>query len=326
VQGDEPALFCIGGPEVTPHIVLQQILEPGETRAVRPSLVKGRYRVRARGMPGGQLVTAAPGGREELAVTISGSGWQDDEVGVALTPQVTLRNATEKPQVVLMERLAWSDQATTGAEVIMLQRFRDLFSRDVLRPGQQTSVGNLTVVFTDLRGSTRMYREVGDAPAFGRVMAHFDILRAAIAQEDGTVVKTIGDAVMAAFARPEDGLAAAVEIQRQVAAFNRAHPLPGGGSEEAVVIKLGLHQGPCIVVTFNDRLDYFGSTVNLAARLQGQSRGGDIVLSPAVADDPAVTPLLERLAAAGVSSRLDQAALKGFDRPLPFQRLDFPAN
>jgi len=59
-----------------------------------------------------------------------------------------------------------------------------------------------------------------------------------------------------------------------------------GGSGDAIAIKLGLHQGPCIVVTFNDRLDYFGSTVNLAARLQGQSKGGDIILSSEIAADP----------------------------------------
>ena len=107
-----------------------------------------------------------------------------------------------------------------------------------------------------------------------------------------------------------------------MAAFNRAHPI--GDTGGAIAIKLGLHQGPCIVVTSNDRLDYFGSTVNLAARLQGQSKGGDIVLSAALAADPAVAPMLERLQAEGVAAELDQAALKGFDRPLPFHRLNFP--
>ena len=61
------------------------------------------------------------------------------------------------------------------------------------------------------------------------------------------------------------------------------------------MLKVGVHAGPSVVVTLNDRLDYFGSTVNMAARLQGQSEGGDIVLSRAVADDPAVRPLLAAL-------------------------------
>jgi class 3 adenylate cyclase len=148
----------------------------------------------------------------------------------------------------------------------------------------------------------------------------------AIRDHQGAIVKTIGDAVMAAFSRPEDGLQAAVAIQRQVAAFNREHPVGAndGNGGDAVAIKLGLHQGPCIVVTLNDRLDYFGSTVNLAARLQGQSKGGDIVLSQEIAADPAVAPILDRLEGEGVPAALDQAALKGFAEPLAFRRLNFP--
>jgi class 3 adenylate cyclase len=85
---------------------------------------------------------------------------------------------------------------------------------------------------------------------------------------------------------------------------------------DAIVIKLGLLVGSCIVVTLNERLDYFGSTVNMAARLQGQSEGGDIVLSRAVAQDPAVKPLL-----AGVPAREESVLLKGFAEPVCFVRV-----
>jgi class 3 adenylate cyclase len=122
-------------------------------------------------------------------------------------------------------------------------------------------------------------------------------------------VKTIGDAVMAAFARPRDAFEAALAIQRRI-----------GNSEvkagRPIVIKLGLHQGPSIAVTLNDRLDYFGSTVNMAARLQGQARGGDIVLSDEMRHDPSVIPAL-----AGLSLAEEQATLKGFAAPLTFYRL-----
>src|SRR3546814_13712498 len=96
---------------------------------------------------------------------------------------------------------------------------------------------------------------------------------------------------MAAFARPADALAAAIDIQRELAAFNAAEAIP-------LTIKLVVHEGPCIAVTLNGRLDYFGTTVNTAARLQGERRGGDVVLSEAGAADGAVAPLLPRLDAA----------------------------
>jgi class 3 adenylate cyclase len=126
-------------------------------------------------------------------------------------------------------------------------------------------------------------------------------------------VKTIGDAVMAAFADPADAVRAALAIQQRVADFN------AGNGGEAIVIKLGLHKGPCIAVTLNERLDYFGSTVNLAARLQTQSRGGDIVLSQVLAEDPSVATVLQ-----GRALRDEAAAIKGFERPVPFRRVTGP--
>ena len=79
---------------------------------------------------------------------------------------------------------------------------------------------------------------------------------------------------------------------------------------------MGVHAGPSVVVTLNDRLDYFGSTVNMAARLQGQSAGDDIVLSHAVAADPAVQEIL-----ATVPKRHETVPLKGFEEPVGFVRL-----
>ena len=116
---------------------------------------------------------------------------------------------------------------------------------------------------------------------------------------------------MAAFGDPADALRAALAIQSGVAAFNAET------GEEALVIKIGLHQGPSIAVTLNDRLDYFGSTVNMAARLQAESRGGDIVLSRDIADDPAVRPLL-----APLRSDTESIPLKGFDQPVALIRLE----
>src|SRR6185437_10449918 len=126
------------------------------------------------------------------------------------------------------------------------------------------------ILFTDLRASTRLYRQIGDAPAFGVVLDHFDVLRAAVAAEGGAVVKTIGDAVMATFQRPVAALHAVLAAQRALAS-------PAAGARP-LRLKAGLHYGPCIAVTLNDRLDYFGSTVNIAARLVGLSGGSDIIL------------------------------------------------
>ena len=141
---------------------------------------------------------------------------------------------------------------------------------------------------------------------------HFALLAAVVREHNGSVVKTIGDAVMAAFADPVDAVAAALAVQARLDGFNR-------GDGPAITIKLGVHCGPCIAVTLNDRLDYFGSTVNLAARLQSESAGGDIVLSAEVLADPRVRALLR-----GQTPVEESAALKGFGQRVAFYRLISP--
>jgi class 3 adenylate cyclase len=318
----ESGEYCLWGPMSTPHVKLQIALEPGETRDVPARLPFGPYRLRT--------LEAGP----ECDVDWQADGFPalivgDDDVAAGPASSdgmVRLENRGKRARVAIIESRAWVAEALTADRVTALQAFRDLFSDDVLRPGDEVSISRVTLLFSDLRGSTALYQKIGDANAYHLVRDHFAFMAKAIRDHEGAIVKTIGDAVMAAFVRPEDGLAAAVDIQRDVAAFNRDHPIEAGpdGSSGAIAIKLGLHQGPCIVVTFNDRLDYFGSTVNLAARLQGQSKGGDIILSTELAADPAVLPMLAHLQGEGIAAQLDQASLKGFDRPLPFHRLNFP--
>src|SRR5690606_11878588 len=136
---------------------------------------------------------------------------------VAPGQPVHVHNESDAEQLVIVDRTPWSDDAVTAAEVTARQQFRDLFASEALRPGQQISVGSMTVVFTDLRSSTELYRRVGDAVAFGHVLDHFDALRGAIAANGGTIVKTIGDAVMAVFDRPARAVDALLAAQDAVA-------------------------------------------------------------------------------------------------------------
>jgi class 3 adenylate cyclase len=300
----EAQQFCVGGPQVTPHIVAQQLLAPGASRELKLPLETGRYRLRTPAIAGGQFLSVTPDGASELTLCASSSGWANEELQLSPMPSLKLENATEEEQLFILERMAWSDQAATAAEVTALQMFRDLFSNDALRPGEQISVGSLTMLFTDLRGSTQLYREIGDAPAFGRVMSHFDVLRDAIKEEDGALVKTIGDAVMAVFRRPAAALRAILKAQNILAA-------PPDGTRP-LMLKVGIHAGPCIAVTLNERLDYFGGTVNMAARLEGLSTGGDVIVSPSVYADLEVTEMLAHPDNKLTAEPFEQM-LKGFD-------------
>lgn len=294
--------YCIGSPHWTPHVVAQQLLPPGDKRELSLPLERGSYRIRALELSGSQDLAVSPEGEPSAQVTLSNNGWSQDSLHVSEQFSLALKNETDAEQLLILERLEWSDQATTAAEVTALQMFRDLFASEALRPGEQISVGTLTVLFTDLRHSTQLYREIGDATAFGRVMGHFDVVRKAVIEHDGAIVKTIGDAVMAVFRSAADALIAMLEVQRAL-----AEPVDGS---MPLQLKAGLNTGPCIAVTLNDRLDYFGSTVNMAARLEGLSSGADVIISGSVYEDAKVRELIE---SEGLSAIEFDMTLKGFE-------------
>ncbi len=304
IRESDMEIFCVGGPQVMPHVLTQQLLQAGQSRSVELALDPGRYRLRTMTLSGWQHLHAADDGEATPRLKATAAGWSDQEIAIATEAEVVFENGTDDEQLFILERTAWTDDVATAAEVTALQMFRDLFASEALRAGEQISVGTLTVLFTDLKNSTRLYREIGDATAFGRVMNHFDVLKQVIAEEDGAMVKTIGDAVMAVFRQPAGALRAMVHAQQRLAA-------PPGGMEP-LQLKAGLHMGPCIAVTLNDRLDYFGSTVNLAARLEGQSTGDDVIISNAIYSDPGVRELLSD-PTNGLRTTTFEIPLKGFD-------------
>jgi class 3 adenylate cyclase len=165
-------------------------------------------------------------------------------------------------------------------------------------------------MFTDLRDSTRLYRRIGDASAFGRVREHFEILEKAIASEGGGIVKTMGDSVMATFRGPVAAMRSVWNAQTKIAEYG----------EPMLWLKVGLHKGPCIVVNLNDRLDYFGSTVNIAARLPGFSQGGELIFTEEVYHDPGVQEFLAQAAKPNSLSRFT-GDVKGFDEPFTMWKL-----
>jgi class 3 adenylate cyclase len=300
--------FCLFGPMTTPHVLVQQTLTAGEAREVEASLAPGDYRVRPLHPGPGASLTWSGGGFPEVSAAADGM-----HLGApAPAGLVRLVNRSGREVTLVIESRDWVRDALTAHRATSMQIFRDLFSTEVLRPGDEAGIGQVTLMFTDLKGSTAMYGRLGDAAAYRLVREHFAFLAAQIREQDGAIVKTIGDAVMAAFSDPAQALAAALAVQQNVMAFNREH----GAGREALIIKLGLHTGPCIAVTLNGRLDYFGSTVNLAARLQAQSRGSDIVLSSTLAADPAVAAQL-----AGLPVDAESARVKGFEAPVAFLRV-----
>ncbi|MBF0193368.1 MAG: adenylate/guanylate cyclase domain-containing protein [Magnetococcales bacterium] len=200
------------------------------------------------------------------------------------------------------EQISLFGPRVTGKILLNNQTFRDHYGIQKLDPNLSLKVRDLTMLFTDLKGSTELYDLTGDIEAYRLVRDHFLVLKEVVRQHSGAVVKTMGDAIMASFSTPQDGVRAALDMLTGLMAYSdtiRPHELG---------LKIGLHSGPALTVNAGDQLDFFGQTVNIAARVQGLAQAGEICLSESVNGGAGVKGILSEKHFA--SSR-EEVVLKG---------------
>lgn len=179
----------------------------------------------------------------------------------------------------------WKD-FLTGKMLLNNQTFRDLFRIQSLPRDFKVKVSSISILFTDLKSSTELYDKKGDMYAYNLVQEHFDLLKKSVASNSGAIIKTIGDAIMASFSNPEDALKAALDMNNKINEMNNS------GYDDEIAIKIGLHTGTALAVTANEILDYFGQTVNMAARVQGLAQGNEIWISKEIYDSSDVKNIL----------------------------------
>jgi len=204
----------------------------------------------------------------------------------------------------------------SGHRLLTLQIFRELFPRETIPPNESLLIRQVTILFTDLAGSTALYSQRGDSQAYSLVRQHFNLLFQIVDQHNGAVIKTIGDAIMASFTSPDDGLKAAITMQEAMQYFNQQFE----STEPQLILKIGIHAGACISVNLNERSDYFGTTVNTAARVEGLSQGNDIVFTESLLSHA------QALANAGnYYFQKSSANLKGLSEPLTVFHMNISA-
>lgn len=303
--------YCLAGPHVSRHVIAQEPVPAGRSGDLSFSAGPGRYVANAMMTAQSTFVVTA-GDPQTISTTLSPELGVDGIPASVSASDITLalRNGFDHDVLVRIEVSEWPDTIVTAADVTAMQEFRDLFSSEVLAGGLELSIQSMTVLFTDLVGSTAMYSRSGDAPAFRVVNDHFDQMRAVIAQYDGAIVKTIGDAVMAVFRDSGNCLEAALRLPAAVGMVQ----CEGG----PLRLRVGFHSGPCIAMRANDRLDYFGTTVNLASRLEHAASGGEVAFTATTATFPHMQAVLRKYSLRPASERLD---IKGFSEPIGVQRV-----
>jgi class 3 adenylate cyclase len=175
----------------------------------------------------------------------------------------------------------------TAKRLLSNQTFREVYGTETLDVDQRLNITSLTFLFTDLKDSVALYERVGDLAAHDLVRSHFHALTRIVASEGGAIVRTIGDAVMATFPTPDRAVAAALRMREAMDKLNQEH------ETDDLLLKIGIHEGPCLAVMENGRQDYFGRTVNVAARVQDLAVSRGIFATESVVENPQTSRLLE---------------------------------
>jgi class 3 adenylate cyclase len=255
--------------------------------------------------------------RQSLSVVFNRGHAQTTTLTLQPGPlRLTLENRTDLRLVpgvyvanqAMHDMLGKRKRFLTAKRLLTNQTFRDIYRTDTLDVDQRLKITSHTFLFTDLKGSTELYDRVGDLVAFDLVKEHFRLLQQIVAAESGAVVKTIGDAVMATFPTPDRALAAALRMREAMRILNERH------KSEDLLLKIGIHEGPCLAVTLNDRQDYFGQTVNIASRVQSLAVSRSILATGSVVDHPKASELL---ATGGLTPTSRRLPVRGIAEDLP---------
>ena len=280
----EARTYCVGGPAHSPHVAAQVRLAAGERFAADLALPEGAYRLRGPQLPFNLDFRVRPGA--------AASGWELHlSRGAADRPpdfrpghqRFILNNDFDREAVVRVERTAPRGDALTAARAAALAVFRELFPREILAPGLLIRVSTATLLATDLDGAEALYRDLGDAAAFSRVHEYLRVTGECVRLHGGTVVKAVGDGVLAAFSEASTAVAAALDLQPTLAKT---------AATAGLKVRVGVHRGPVMATTVNDRLDYFGRAVKAVLGLLPRAAGGEVLATEPVALDPVVAELL----------------------------------
>jgi len=263
--------YCFGGPQNNPQRVTQHYLKPKQEKYLNISLEEGTYLFKTSENKGFLKLHLRKEANETATIFITNNNFEGQDATVSTSPNLTIVNDSDKALICYIEKENWRNEAIFATEVTSSHDFRTLFAQETLKDGEKVMASNVTILFTDLMNSTDLYLQQGDEFAIGQLMSHFKIIQQIVAEERGGIVKTIGDSVMAVFKEPVSALKSVERIQ-QIFSSSTA-------MGDSFKLKAGIHIGDCTAVNLNDRIDYFGTTVNIASRLVDIAKEKEIVVS-----------------------------------------------
>ncbi|ADB19170.1 serine/threonine protein kinase [Pirellula staleyi DSM 6068] len=323
IRAADTGMYCIGGPEHSPHVAAQVRLEAGERMELQLALEEGEYLIRTPQMRQQVKLRVRAVGPGRSAVEFSPTMDDRRELQLrAVNQLLELSNASAATIVVRVERTIARGDVVTAAQASSLALFRELFPQEMLAPGQLMSVQTITILAAAIDNLDELFATLGDAGTFGVIERHYQLLDQAARRHRGTIVKFAPDAVIASFADPAGALRAAIDTLGTLRheASQRAEEL--GKPPIPTRLKIALHRGPALVTTLQGRLDYFGTTERSAAILAQRAAAGDLLVTDALSGDAA---LADVVAEHQLEVELTSPGVK-LDRISIVERLQLPSN
>lgn len=280
--------FCTFFPMLRPDLVALVQLSGGEEDTVEVELDRGFWNLGRGGTAGDTVLEVVPDGPTELS-------WSTKQAPPTLEVGpgrclLHLRNPGESKARVVLRR-ATEERRLSAARLATWPGYHRRLGPPFVAPGPPTRVRRVTLLFTDLVGSTQLYRRLGDTEAFDLIRTHFDALQETARAHHGVLVKTVGDSVQLAFHDPADATQAALAMLPRFQRWAAGH-----GLGELSGLRLGIDEGPVLAAhTDTSGLDYFGATPSIAARCCALAAAGELVITDAVAQVPAVKAVLGEL-------------------------------
>ena len=263
--------FALSNPTHNSDIRLKTYLEPGQIRIIKIDLKRGRYKITDSKTEAVTYITVEPDGDHNASIIFFDDDTDIQNLRLSSNPNLILYNKNRYPLTIECEDLNHELYKISPVEVTTQPTYCNLFPGELLQEKEQLPARDLTVLFTDLSNSSDIYNTRGDDSATGLVMNHFDVLEAMINSERGAIVKTNGDSVMALFPKPVYAVRA---FQKAQEAFKNQVE-----TQRSILLKGGIHTGDCVAVILNNRIDYFGATVNIASRLVEYAKPEEVIIS-----------------------------------------------
>jgi class 3 adenylate cyclase len=286
IRDAETGTYCIGGPAHSPHVVAQVRLAPHERIVLDLALRDGTYRLGGKQLASAVTFRVHPAAAASTWELTLGRGLAHDVPRSLRTgaQSVVVVNDFDREVTLRLERTAEREDALTAAQAACHSLFRELFPSEVLSPGELISVTSVALLVTEVKDAPELYEKLGDDQAFLLLHEHFRLLAEQIELEAGAVVKIQGDGLLASFADPACAVRAALRLGQALGKSPRT---------AALKLRLGVHAGPAMVTTFNDKLDYFGAAVRTAMEMMHLAGGHELVLSEQISFDPSVRTMLD---------------------------------